>query len=62
MQFNSVDDQIQIRLSKDDFKFLYMVVYAAVQFVDNVDFASVTGLYKEDARKFLDEADKQLSS
>ena len=60
MEFTRVNDKVEVRLTQEEFRFLYMVVYSAVQFVDDVDFASVTGLYKVEARRFLDEADKQL--
>lgn len=60
MKFTRANDGVKVQLTQEEFRFLYMVVYSAVQFVDDVDFTSVTGLYKEEARRFLDEADKQL--
>jgi hypothetical protein len=60
MKLDSVGDQINIQLSREEFRFLYMNVYVAIQFVDDVDFASVTGLHKENARKFLEECDLKI--
>ena len=62
MKFKQLDDDVEIHLNQQEFNFLYMTVYAAIQFVDNIDFAAVTGLFKEDARRFLDEANKSLRS
>ena len=57
---NSEDENVILSVGKEKLIFIYSIVYASIQFVDDVDFASLTGKYKEDGRKLLDELQKLL--
>lgn len=62
MKFLSSSGIINLELTRDELHLIYGCIYASTQFVDDVDFAAVSGHYKADAHQLLDAIAKILDS
>ncbi len=66
IELNDVKNRASIKIDYEELHFVYSIIYAAIQFIDDVDFAAVTGAYKDDARKLkkflLEYLDKMVQS